>query len=59
MTPTPRMLVVQLAGDDYKRAAEAHTENRFVELGGTIIKSRPISQLVANTPLKFIEIPKS
>lgn len=56
MTPRPRLLVVELSGNDYEKAIEAHHNKHVVELSGTIFKTGRTLRLAADTPLTLMEI---
>ncbi len=54
-TPRPRLLTVELAGEDYRKAILAHKSRQLVELSGTIVRSGRNLRLAAESPLSLVE----
>lgn len=55
MASRPRLLLVELSGEDYTRALAAHAARKLVELTGTVVKSGRTLRLVADSPLTIVE----
>lgn len=55
MASRPRLLLVELSGEDYTRALAAHINRQLVELTGTVVKSGRTLRLVADSPLTIVE----
>ena len=56
MTKRPRHLLVELSGDDYQKAIDAHHKKQVVELSGTVIRAGRMLRLLSNSPLALIDI---
>lgn len=54
-TPRPRLLTVELAGEDYRKAILAHESRQLVELSGTVVRSGRNLRLAAESPLSLVE----
>lgn len=55
MLSRPRLLLVELSGENYTRALAAHAARKLVELTGTVVKSGRTLRLVADSPLTIVE----
>lgn len=55
MASRPRLLLVELSGEDYTRALAAHASRKLVELTGTVTRSGRTLRLVADSPLTIVE----
>ena len=55
MSSRPRLLLVELSGENYTRALAAHAARKLVELTGTVVKSGRTLRLVADSPLTIVE----
>lgn len=55
MLSRPRLLLVELSGENYTRALAAHAARKLVELTGTVVKSGRALRLVADSPLTIVE----
>lgn len=54
MASHPRVLQVQLAGEDYLQAITAHRDKLLVEISGTVVKAGRGQRLLATSPLSII-----
>ena len=55
ISPKPRKIIVWLAGDEYRRAGEAHLETKAVEITGTVIRRGRTFGLENPSPLTVLE----